>query len=207
MMKNSRPGSSLKLGVTGGIGSGKTTVCKIFSILGIPVFSADTEANIIMDTDAELKSRLNSLAGKDLYISGHLDRPELARLIFNDKNLLEKVNSLVHPVVFQHFLDWVEVQNAPYSVMEAAILFESGASELVDRILTVVTPVSERIDRIVRGNKLTAEQVMERINNQIDDEARIKRSDFVIYNSENDMIIPVILEIHEKMLNLHKQTK
>ncbi len=196
-------GTSIKLGVTGGIGSGKTTVCRIFAVLGAPVFSTDTEASIIMETDEGVKKELNNLAGKDLYSSGHLDRPELARLIFNDTELLGKVNSLVHPMVFKHYLDWANAQTKPYSVMEAAILFESGASGLVDMTLTVVTPANERIERIVKGNKMTAEQVMERIKNQVDDESRIKRSDFVVYNSENDMIIPVILEIHEKLLKLY----
>ena len=201
-MENTR-GASFKLGVTGGIGSGKTTVCRIFSVLGAPVFSTDTEASLIMESDIEIKKAINNLAGKDLYTSGHLDRPELARLIFNNRELLGKVNSLVHPIVFNNYIDWANAQTAPYSVMEAAILFESGASDLVDMTLTVVTPVNERIERLVRGNKLTKQQVMERVRNQIDDESRIKRSDFVVYNSENDMIIPVILEIHEKLLKLY----
>jgi dephospho-CoA kinase len=156
MQKNHGP--SLKLGVTGGIGSGKTTVCRIFSVLGAPVFYADTEAGIIIETDSEIREKVNSLAGKDLYSTGHLDRPELARLIFNNKELLEQVNAMIHPVVFKHYLDWTASQVTPYSVMEAAILFESGASDLVDMTLTVVTPVIERVDRIVKGNKLTADQ-------------------------------------------------
>jgi dephospho-CoA kinase len=199
-------GPPIKLGVTGGIGSGKTTVCRVFAVLGIPVFSADIEAGNIMESDQELKVRLNQLVGKNLYSSGSLDRPELAKIIFNDEELLKKVNSIVHPVVFKHYLDWTNSQTTPYSVMEAAILFESGASELVDMTLTVVAPVSERIDRIVRGNKLTSDQVMARIKNQIDDESRISRSDFVVYNSENDMIIPAVLEIHQKLLNKYNSS-
>ncbi len=195
-------GSVLKLGVTGGIGSGKTTVCRIFSILGIPVFSADDEARRIMNTDPDLIGKLNSMTGRDLYASGRLDRPELAKLIFNNRDLLEKVNSVVHPRVFENFGKWVNSQTSPYAIMEAAILFESGADKIVDKILTVVTPVCERIRRLVAGNKFTSEQVMERINNQINDEARVKRSDFIVYNSENDMIIPAILAIHKRLLDL-----
>jgi dephospho-CoA kinase len=197
----------LKLGVTGGIGSGKTTVCKVFTVLGIPVFSADIDAKRILDSNRDLQKKINTLAGHDLFTSGQLDRTELARLIFNDKHLLEKVNSIVHPVVFRNFRKWTAGQDSPYSVMEAAILFESGASRMMDKILTVVTPVGERIERLVRGKKLTREQVIERINNQIDDEARIKRSDYVVFNSENDMIIPVILGIHEEMIGLFNKTK
>ena len=202
---NNRSGRGLKLGVTGGIGSGKTTVCKVFTVLGIPVFSADAEARTIQDSDSEIMDKINILAGKDLYLTGKLDRPELARLIFNDKALLEKVNALIHPVVFRNFRKWVSEQDSPYTIMEAAILFESGVYRFMDKILTVVTPIEERIKRLVKGNMLTLEQVMERINNQIDDDSRIKQSDYVIFNSENDMIIPSIMGIHKEILNLYKK--
>ena len=198
-----KAGSSLKLGVTGGIGSGKTTVCKVFSVLGIPVFSADDEAKRIQESDRDLQLKINTFAGRDLFPEGKLDRTELARLIFSNKELLEKVNSVVHPAVFRAFREWVIKQNTPYSIMEAAILFESGAFSMMDRIVTVVTPMEERIERLVRSKKLSREQVIERIKNQIDDESRITRSDFVIFNSENEMIIPAILGIHEEMIKLH----
>jgi dephospho-CoA kinase len=200
-------GRSLKLGVTGGMGSGKTTVCKVFEVLGIPVFSADDEAKKIQDNDRDLQIKINSLAGRDLFPSGRLDRPELAKLIFNNKELLEKVNSLIHPVVSSSFREWVKKQDSPYSIMEAAILFESGAFRLMDKILTVVTPLEERIERLIRGNRLSREQIIERIKNQIDDESRVKQSDFVISNSENDMIIPAIIGIHEEMLKLYNKEK
>ena len=198
-----KAGSSLKLGVTGGIGSGKTTVCKVFSVLGIPVFSADDEAKRIQESDRDLQLKINSFAGRDLFPEGKLDRTELARLIFSNKELLEKVNSVVHPAVFQVFREWVIKQNTPYSIMDAAILFESGAFRMMDRIATVVTPIEERIERLVKSKRLSREQVIERIKNQIDDESRISRSDFVIFNSENEMIIPAILGIHEEMIKLH----
>lgn len=198
-------GQRLKLGVTGGIGSGKTTVCRIFAVIGIPVFSADDEARQIQDTDREVISEINELAGRDLYSSGKLDRTGLAKLIFNDRNLLGKVNSLIHPRVFENYLRWEALQDSPYTVMEAAILFESGAYRLVDRILTIVTPLEERIERLVKGNKMTREQVLERINNQIDDESRIRQSHFLIFNSENDMIIPAVLGVNNEMLNLYNK--
>jgi dephospho-CoA kinase len=199
MAHSGKPG--MKLGITGGIGSGKTSVCKVFSILGIPVFSADPEAQRIMNNDNDIRQKLNRIAGRDMYPDGSLDRPGLASLIFNDKMLLKRVNSLVHPVVFEHFKRWADTQNTPYVIMEAAILFESGASSLVDRVATVIAPVNERIERVTRGKKLSREQVMERINNQMTDEDRIKLSDYVINNSENELIIPVILSIHEDIIN------
>ena len=198
MKKERKPG--LKLGITGGIGSGKTSVCKVFNVLGIPFFSTDPEAKEIMDNDTGIIHRINSIAGKDLYADGSLDRMALANLIFNDNTLLEKVNSLVHPIVFDHFRKWEMGQDAPYVIFEAAILFESGASKLVDRIATVEAPAEERVERVMRRNNLSREQVMERMRNQMDDDSRIKRSDYVIYNSENDMIIPTILRIHEDLL-------
>jgi dephospho-CoA kinase len=193
---------TFKLGVTGGIGSGKTSVCRVFDVLGVPVFSADREAREIMEKDNVIVRRLNSLAGKDLYITGSLDRMQLAAIIFNDRTMLEKVNLLVHPAVFNQFRKWVLEQTAKYVIMEAAILFESGASKVVDRVATVVAPVEQRMKRVIQRNKLSREQVLERMKNQMDDETRIKLSDYVIYNSENDMIIPAILKIHDDILTL-----
>jgi len=192
--------TGFKLGITGGIGSGKTSVCRVFNVLGIPFFSADPEAKLIMGNDQSIMMRINEIAGKNLYSKGSLDRLELARLIFNDKTLLEKVNSLVHPVVFDHFRQWEAMQNSPYVIMEAAILFESGANKLVDRIATIVAPIEERVNRVIQRNNLSREQVMERMRNQMDDDTKSKLSDYVIYNSENDMIIPAILKIHEEIL-------
>jgi dephospho-CoA kinase len=190
----------MKLGVTGGIGSGKTSVCRVFTVLGIPVFSTDPEAKKIMENDESVVRRINSIAGRNLYINGKLNRSELASLIFNDNNLLHKVNSLIHPIVFQHFGLWEAEQDAPYVIMEAAVLFESGGSKLVDRIATVVAPLEERVARVIQRNSLSREQVMERMQNQIDDEVRIRQSDYVINNSENDMIIPAILKIHDDII-------
>ena len=193
--------SIIKLGVTGGIGSGKTSVCRVFSVLGIPVFSADAEAKEVMDIDTGIILRLNTITGRNLYESGSLDKALLASLIFNNRALLEKVNALVHPVVFNRFREWVRKQNAPYVIMEAAILFESGASDIVDRIITVVAPTDERIRRVIQRNNITREQVLDRMRNQMDDSERIKKSNYVISNSENDMIIPSVLKIHEDIIS------
>jgi dephospho-CoA kinase len=198
MKKVKRTG--FKLGVTGGIGSGKSSVCKVFGVLGIPVFSTDRVARGIMDGDTDIVRQINSIVGKDLYINGFLDRMALATLIFNNNSLLEKVNSLVHPLVFEQFITWEKEQTAPYVIMEAAILFESGASRLVDKIATIVAPEEERLNRVINRGMLSRKQVMERMKNQLDDASRIKLSDYVIYNSENDMVIPAIMKIHEDIL-------
>lgn len=197
--------SVFRLGITGGIGSGKTSVCRVFDVLKIPIFSADRVASEIMEKDSRIKNELNRIAGKDLYITGNLDRAALSAIIFNDSPALQRVNSLVHPAVFDSFSEWAGTQVSPYVIMEAAILFESGAAEYVDKIATVVAPVAERIERVIRRNKLSREQVLERMKNQMEDEKRVKLSDFIIYNAENDMIIPAILNIHTEILKLIKE--
>jgi dephospho-CoA kinase len=190
----------MTLGITGGIGSGKTTVCNVFTVLGIPVFLTDIEARLLMDTDPEIKEKLNSLLGKNMYLSGNLDRKALADIVFTNKCILEKVNNLVHPKVFSSFNKWKTLQDSSYVIMESAILFESGASELVDKIASVIAPIEERIERVSQRNRLTVSQIKERIDNQITDETRIVLSDYIIHNSDRDMIIPSIIKIHEDIL-------
>lgn len=196
-----------RLGITGGIGSGKTTVCRIFKVLGIPVFVADNVARDLMHSDEGIRAQLNSVTGKDLYLSGSLDRKELARIIFNRPDLLRKVNEAVHPAVLREFDKWASATEAPYVIMESAILFEAAADSLVDRVATISAPVEERIARVMGRNDLTREEVIGRINNQLEDEEREEQSYYVINNSDNEMIIPEILKIHEDMLRLAGKEK
>lgn len=196
-----------KLGVTGGIGSGKTTVCKVFTVLGIPVFVADDVAKELMNNDLSLREEINALAGKDLYLKGFLDRKELAQLIFTNHPLLERVNAVVHPRVFEAFARWADEHDSPYLIMEAAILFESDAWKLVDRVVSITAPIEERIARVMGRSELTRGQVLERVNSQMDDEERNDRSYYVINNSDSEMIIPEILKIHEDMLRFAAKMK
>ncbi|MGM0464300.1 MAG: dephospho-CoA kinase [Bacteroidota bacterium] len=190
-----------RLGVTGGIGSGKSTVCKIFKVLGIPVFSADDEARIIMDNKKMIRAELKNIIGTDLYASGELDRSKMASIIFNDDNLLNKVNNLVHPLVFDRYDNWCRQQDADYVIFEAAILFESGADKHVDRILAVTATREERINRVMERNKMSREQVMERISKQMEEDEMIKRSDYRVNNSDDSMIIKKVLDIHRDILS------
>lgn len=185
-----------RLGVTGGIGSGKTSVCRVFNVLGIPVFSADETAREIMESDHDIIEKVNTMAGRNMYTGGCLDREALAGLIFNDSSLLVKINNIVHPVVRGKFLKWAEQQESDYVILEAAILFESGTYKILDRILTVIAPLEERIERVIKRNNLTREKVLDRIRNQSDDDFKIQRSDYIINNSDNDMIIPAVIKIH-----------
>lgn len=191
-----------RLGITGGIGSGKSTVSRAFNVLGIPVFSADEEGRKIMDTDPGLKTDLNRLIGEDMYPGGILDRTGLASLIFNDKELLQKVNNLVHPRVLDKYEKWCLEQDATYAVFETAILFEAGVEKYVDKVVAVIAPVNERINRVMERSKMSREQVVERMNNQMGGDDLASRSDFVINNSETSMIIPRVLEIHESILSI-----
>jgi dephospho-CoA kinase len=196
-----------RLGVTGGIGSGKTTVCRIFRVLGVPVFVADAAAREVMNNDPGIRDRINSIAGKDLYSGGELDRMELARLIFNRPEMLKSVNAVVHPVVLQIFSKWADESDAPYVIMEAAVLFESKADSYVDRVVSISAPVEERIARVMGRNELSREQVIERIKNQLEDDEREEQSYYVINNADNEMIIPEILKIHEDMIRLAEKER
>ena len=191
-----------RLGITGGIGSGKTTVCRIFRVLGVPVFVADVAARQLMNNDPSIRSEINKIACKDLYEGGELDRKELARLIFNEPELLQKVNASVHPAVLREFEAWSSVIDAPYVIMEAAILFEARADQLVDRVISISAPVEERILRVMGRSEISREEVLERINNQMEDNEREEQSNYVINNADNEMIIPEILKIHDDMLRL-----
>jgi dephospho-CoA kinase len=189
-----------RLGITGGIGSGKTTVCRIFRVLGVPVFVADLAAKDVMDNDDGIRNRVNTIAGKNLYVTGSLDRKELAGLIFNSPEKLHSINELVHPAVLDKFKKWSDSSDEPYVIMESAILFEAKADALVDRVLTLSAPVEERIARVMGRNDLSREQVLERISNQLEDEEREEQSYYVINNADNEMILPDILKIHSDML-------
>jgi dephospho-CoA kinase len=190
----------LKIGITGGIGSGKSTVCRVFSVMGIPVFEADKVARKLMDTDEEIHEKLVRLFGAAVYLPDHtVNRKYLAGIVFKDPSLLAKLNEIVHPVVRKTFFDWCERQKSPYIIHEAAILFESGFYKMMDKTITVVTSENERIHRVMKRDGITIELVKERIKNQWSDEERIKLADFVIENNDDQLIIPQIIEIDKKI--------
>ncbi len=190
----------LKIGITGGIGSGKSTVCRVFSVLGIPVFEADRIAKDLMNTDQGIHEKMVNLFGASVYLPDQtIDRKYLAGIVFNNPSLLAQLNAIVHPVVQKTFFDWCKKQQSPYVIHEAAILFESGFHKMMDKTIVVVTNENERIERVMKRNGLTLELVKERIKNQWSDEERIKLADFVIGNNDNELIIPQIIEIDKKI--------
>lgn len=190
-----------KVGLTGGIGSGKTTVSKVFRRLGIPVFSADEEAKIITSSDLNVIEQLKKEFGNDIYIDNELNKEKLASIIFNDDKALHKVNSIIHPVVREYFIKWCTEQKSPYVIEEAAILFESGAHKEMDYTINVHADELVRINRVMKRNTTSFEQVKERIKNQLSDDERFKLADVTVYNNEDDMILPQILKIHQEIIN------
>lgn len=190
----------LKVGITGGIGSGKSTVCRVFSNLGIPVFEADKAAKELMNNSEEIFDQLTRLFGAGVYLPDHsINRKYLAAIVFNDKSLLEKLNGIVHPVVRSAFFDWCDKQHAPYIIHEAAILFESGFYKFMDKTIAVVTSENERIERVMKRDGVTIEMVQERIRNQWNDKQRMELADFVIGNNDDDLIVPQIIEIDKQL--------
>lgn len=186
--------------MTGGIGSGKSTVCRVFSILGIPVFEADKVAKELINTDREIHRQLIDLFGTAVYLSDQtIDRKYLASIVFNNPSLLAQLNNIVHPVVRKTFFDWCEKQQSPYIIHEAAILFESGFYKMMDKTITVTTNENERIQRVVKRDGITPEMVKERMRNQWNDQQRKELADFVIGNNDNELVIPQIIEIDKKI--------
>ncbi len=190
-----------KVGITGGIGSGKTTAAKVFEELGVPVYYADDEAKKLTNTSAEIKEALVELIGEDVYIKGELNRKLLASKIFSDKVLLEKVNAIIHPAVAKHFEEWVSNQNSVYVLKEAAILFESGSYKQLDAIVLVSADEDMRIERVTQRDGSTREEVKRRMANQWSEEQKIALADYIIKNNASkELLVNQIQQVHEDII-------
>jgi dephospho-CoA kinase len=195
----------LKIGITGGIGSGKTTVCHIFELLGVKVYNADIRAKLLLNENAEVKLQVINAFGEKIYPDGILDKKKLAAIVFNDKKALELLNSIVHPAVDKDFVKWVKNHSGEkYILKEAALLFESGTYKSLDFIVAVTAPLELRIKRIIKRDNFTRKQVFDRINNQMNQQDKIRLSDFVIINNERKMLIPQVLKLNRILENISK---
>ncbi len=192
----------LRAGLTGGIGSGKSTVAKIFEVLGIPVYYADDAAKRLMNEDEELKKSIIMHFGEESYINDQLNRPYIASLVFNNKEKLELLNFLTHPATIRDANQWMKQQTSPYIIKEAALIFESGAAEYLDHVIGVFTPAPLRLQRIMLRDKITREEVLQRMNRQIDEEIKMRLCDTVLINDEQQLLVPQVLQLHEKLLAL-----
>lgn len=190
----------LKVGITGGIGSGKTVVCQVFETLGIPVFNADAAAKFLMEQDMVLIEQIKSLFGKEVYKGKELQREKLAAVIFQNKEKRNALNSIVHPATIAYGKKWMEQQTAPYALKEAAILFESGSHKELDKIICVYAPLEMRIQRSMQRDGATREKIESRIATQMNEEEKMKLCDFVIVNDDKTAIIPQVLKIHEELI-------
>ena len=183
------------IGLTGGIGSGKSVVAKIFATLGIPVFNADDEAKRIMQTSPEIKTKLIEQFGMDIYNESGLDKEKLASIVFDDPFQLQLLNAIVHPVTIQAAKDWAAKQTSPYVIKEAALIFESGAADGLLKVIGVTAPLSLRTHRVMQRDGITKEQVDARMRNQISDTIKMRLCDYVIENNNQQMVIPQVIEI------------
>lgn len=187
----------LKVGITGGIGSGKTTVCRIFETLGVPVFNADDVAKAIMVTDLNLIEGIKKRFGAAAYFeNGELNRKHLSGLVFQDSQALQALNEMVHPAAIQAFKDWAALQQAPYCLHEAAILFESGAYKTCDYSILVSAPENLRMARVMKRDGISPEQVSAIMNKQMPEQEKEALADFTILNDDAHALIPQALKLH-----------
>lgn len=194
--------------MTGGIGSGKSTVAGIFEVLGIPVAYADREAKKVMTEDPVLRRQIILHFGENAYADGQLNRPYLASQVFSDKKKLELLNSLVHPATIAAGEKWMDAQKdrASYAIREAALIFESDSVRYMDFVIGVYAPAALRIHRVLQRDKLSREEIIQRMRNQIDEDIKMKLCDAVIYNDEQHPVIPQVLSLHEQLLRLAAAT-
>lgn len=192
----------LKVGITGGIGSGKSMVCQVFSTLGIPVFYADEAARTLMESDEELVALLQQLLGPDVYHDGTLDRKKVSALVFHNPELLEQVNALVHPATTAYAQRWLQNQQAPYVLKEAAIFFESGTYREMDRMIGVSAPAELRLKRTMKRGSMTGGQVIAIMSMQMDEEEKMHRCNHIVINDDLQPVVPQVLALHRQFLEI-----
>ncbi|SHL19767.1 dephospho-CoA kinase [Chitinophaga jiangningensis] len=196
----------LKVGITGGIGSGKSTVSKIFELLGVPVYYADDKAKDILVRDKDLAEQVKQHFGAEIYAAdGSLNRKLLGNIVFNDKDKLALLNSLVHPATIRDSDKWAAEQQTPYVLKEAALLFETESFHHLDKIIGVSAPQPLRLLRVMKRDNVSRNDVLARMHKQIDETIKMRLSDYVIYNDEQHMVIPQVLALHQTLLELAGQ--
>jgi dephospho-CoA kinase len=195
----------LKIGITGGIGSGKSTVAKLFEVLGIPVYYADDAGKNLMNDDKELKEKVKQHFGDAAYNNDQLDRKFLANIVFNAPEKLLLLNSLVHPATLKDAERWMKNQTTPYAIKEAALIFESGAQEYLDYVIGVYAPAPLRIQRAMHRDNISRDEVLARMNKQIDETIKMRLCDFIIKNDEQELLIQQVIALHQKLSSISKE--
>ena len=195
----------LKVGLTGGIGSGKSTVAQIFEVLGIPVYYADIEAKRLMNEDAELISSITRIFGEQAYTNKLLNRKYISSIVFSDPAKLELLNSIVHPATKKDSEKWMDQQTTLYAIHEAALIFEAKVSDRLDYVIGVSSPEELRIKRTMQRDNVSYDEVVKRMNKQLDEETKMNKCDFVLLNDEQQLLIPQVVMLHEKLIQLSKE--
>ncbi len=190
----------LKVGITGGIGSGKSVVCQVFTTLGIPVFNADDAARYLMEHDATLVQNISLLLGSEVYTNGKLNRDRVAAIIYKDPEKLQALNALVHPATISYAKQWIGGHTTPYTIKEAAIFFESGSDKDMDVMVGIQAPQEVRIARAMKRGTQTREQVLAIMARQMDEDEKMSRCDHVIMNDDRQAIVPQVLQLHQLLL-------
>jgi len=191
----------IKIGLTGGIGAGKSLVAQLFGLLDIPIFYADLAAKYLMVNDSVLKLKVSELLGAESYLEdGSLNKPHIGQKIFSDDALLKALNALTHPAVNQATKEWFTWQKSPYAISESALIFESGHQQSFDRIISVSAPEALRIDRVMKRDKISRDQVKARMLKQWEQERKDEAADHIIYNDGQQLLIPQVLEIHRTLV-------
>ena len=195
----------LRIGLTGGIGSGKSTAAQIFEVLGIPVYYADTEAKRMMNEDDEVRSGIIKLFGKEAYSNNVLDRKYISSIVFSDPAKLGILNSIVHPATKKDGEAWMQKKTTPYAIHEAALIFEARVDERLDYVIGVSAPQELRIQRAMERDHVSREEILKRMSHQLDEKIKMEKCDFILINDEDQFLIPQVLELHQKLLNLANQ--
>jgi dephospho-CoA kinase len=195
----------LRVGLTGGIGSGKSTVAQIFEVLGIPVYYADTAAKKIMNEDKGIRLAIINIFGEKAYANNILDRKHISSIVFSDPAKLQQLNALVHPATKKDGEAWMQRQTSPYAIHEAALIFEAKVSDRLDLVIGVSSPIELRIKRAMGRDKVSREEVLKRMEQQLDEKVKMSKCDFVLINDEQQLLIPQVLTLHEKLIGLSKQ--
>ncbi|PSK91946.1 dephospho-CoA kinase [Taibaiella chishuiensis] len=188
----------LKVGITGGIGSGKSLVARMFEVLGIPVLHADDTAKYLMQHDTDLMASISRMFGNEVYQNGRLNRPFLASVVFSDKEKLAGLNSLVHPAVLRYGKEWAARQSSPYTLKEAAIFFESGSYKEMDKMIGVYAPYELRLQRAMQRDQASGDTIKQRMAQQMDEEEKMKRCDYIIRNDGSMSVINQVLDLHRQ---------
>jgi dephospho-CoA kinase len=195
----------IRVGLTGGMGSGKSTVAKVFEVLGVPIYYADDAGKRLMNENAALKQKVAENFGAAAYKDGVLNRKYVAGIVFANPEKLALLNSFVHPATFADAEEWMQRQPTPYAIKEAAIIFESGAQKFLDYVIGVYAPTPLRIQRSMQRDNISREEVITRMDKQLDETIKMRLCDFVIINDEQQLLIPQVLELHDKLLSLSQK--